>query len=194
MSIAEEHHDLTDDLAGGDPDYTEAPEAYGDVEGVNRALRRLARHHRERDAVVAVHQAELDRIQQRLDARLEIVDKAIAWESEGLAMYHRAVLRDDPSRKTVHLPCGTLKARAQQPQFVYDDDAVLAWAKAEAPDLVASKVVESVPKPELKRLLVVPALEEGETAAAVTSDGEVVPGVTVTMRGPSFTIDLGEDN
>lgn len=193
MTIAEEHHDLVDDLAGPDPDYdTDVPDIPGDVDGVNRALRRLARHQRERDAVTTVHEAEIARIRDRLDARLAIIDKAIAWETEGLQMYHRARLGDDPQAKTLHLPNGTLKAKAQQPAYDYDDDAILRWAKTSHPDLVQTKTVESVPKPELKKLLVVPALDEGETAPALDEDGDVVPGVTVTVRGPSFSIDLGE--
>lgn len=193
MTIAEEHHDLIDDLAGPDPDYdVDEPADPGDVDGVNRALRRYARLQVERDAVVTVHQAEIDRIQARLDDRLQVIDKAIAWEAEGLQMYHRARLADDAAAKTIHLPNGTLKARAQQPAFEYDDDKFLAWAQEHRPDLV--RIPEPKPAPDktaVKKALAVPALDEGETAAAVDPEtGEQVPGVTVTVRGPSFSIDI----
>jgi len=195
MTISDEYAALDAELAGPDPEYdAEVPAAPGDPEGVNRALRRLARHHRERDAVTAVHQAELDRVRDRLDARLEIVDKAIAWEEEGLGMYHRARLADDPTAKTLHLPSGTLKSRGQQPAWAYDDVVFIAWAERHRPDLVRTPE----PKPEVdkaaaKKVLVVPALAADESGPAVTVDGEVVPGVTVTVRGPSFSVDFGED-
>lgn len=193
MTIAEEHHDLVDDLAGDDPDYEQPAADPGDVDGVNRALRRYARLQRERDAVVQVHEAELDRIRRRMTSRLEVIDRAIQWEADGLAMYHRARLADDPQAKTLHLPNGTLKARAQQPAWEYDDEQLLAWLTEHRPDLV--RIPEPKPaadKAAVKKALVVPSLDVGESAGAVTEDGEVVPGVTVTVRGPSFSVDVDE--
>ena len=78
--------------------------------------------------------------------------------------------------------------------LVLDDAVFIAWAERHRPDLVRTPE----PKPEVdkaaaKKVLVVPALAVDETGAAVTVDGEVVPGVTVTVRGPSFSVDFGED-
>ena len=179
-----EYHDLDADL-GGDQDYDAPVEPFADIEGANRGLRRLARHLRERDAVVSVHQAEIDRIQKRLDDRLEIVEKAITWETEGLELFHRGALAQDPTAKTLHLPYGTLKARAQQPAWDIDDTVFVPWAAEHAPDLL--RIV--APKPD--RTAMKTALKVTEDFP-VTVEGEVVPGVVVTPRDPSFTVQVAE--
>jgi len=46
---------------------------------------------------------------------------------------------------------------------------------------------------ELKKALIRPAIEEGESAPPIDADGDAVPGVTVTRRGPQFSINLGDD-
>ncbi len=192
MSIADEYADLDDALAP-EEDYDQPPSDPGDIEGVNRALRRLARHTRERANVLDVADAEVARIRAWAEGRCEIHDKAITWESEGLEMYHRARLRDDPTLKTISLPYGTLKAAGGEREYAwtYDDEALIRWARASAPDLV--ETVYKVGKTELKKALFKPAIEEGETAPAIDSDGDAVPGVTVTRRGPQFSINLGDD-
>lgn len=183
MSIADEYHDLEDELAGM-VDYDQPVEPFADIEGADRGLRRLARHLRERDAVTSVHQAEIDRIQKRLDDRLEIIEKAISWETEGLAMFHRGALAQDPTAKTLHLPNGTLKARAQQPTWDISPEFI-GWAALNAPDLLR------VPAPQPDKAEIKKALKVNG-AQALTADGEVVPGVTVTPREPSFTVSVDE--
>ena len=192
MSIADEYADLDESLAP-DVDYEQPASDPGDVEGVNRALRRLARHKRARATVIDVAEAEVARIRAWAEGRCEVHDKAIEWETEGLEMYHRARLRYDPKMKTISLPWGTLKARGGEVEYSwdYDDEALIRWARSSAPELV--ETVYKVGKTELKKALIRPAIEEGESAPATDADGDAVPGVTVTRRGPQFSINLGDD-
>lgn len=187
MSALEQ--DLTEYLAGPDPDYDTEPEAPQDADEANTRLRRLARIQAQIQWVEDQAATQIAQINAWAERRYEVLHNRARWEREGLEMWHRAVLADDPARKTISLPCGTLKARAQQPVWEFDDEVFLAWAQEHAPDLV--RVPE--PKPQVekaaaKKALIVTTIEPGATVPALTAEGEVVPGVTVTARPPSFTV------
>lgn len=187
MSAVEQ--DLAEYLAGDEPDFTAEPEAPQDADEIDRRLRRLAKVR----AQMAQDKADAQRVKDKADAwlfhRTSINLAQEAWLVEGLEMWHRAVLADDPSRKTISLPCGTLKARAQQPVWEFDEEAFIAWAQEHAPELV--RVPE--PKPAVDKTAAKKALIPDATGLdlVVTTDGEVVPGVTVTPRLPAFTVDTG---
>lgn len=183
------------DEFGESPDFGADPEPPRDAEQANWRLRRLAKVRAEMAEVERVAQADIDRAEAWKAARLESLRADERWWAEGLEMWHRAVLSDDPSRKTISLPCGTLVARKQQPVWEFDDEAFLAWAVEHAPELV--RVPEPKPqvnKVEAKKVLVpVDPLGEGCGTHVVTAEGEVVPGVTMTTRGPSFTVTTDTD-
>lgn len=180
--------DLAEFLAGPDPDYTADPEPPQDADEANRRLRRLARIRADIAQVEETAARQIDQINAWAERRYEVLHGRARWEQEGLEMWHRAVLAEDPSRKTISLPCGTLKSRVQQPVWEFDDEVFIAWAFDEqnAPELV--RVPE--PKPQVdkaaaKKALL--ALPEGG-GEVITEAGEVVPGAEVTFRGPSFTV------
>lgn len=187
MSALEQ--DLIEYLAGPDPDYDTDPEAPQDADEANTRLRRLARIRAEIEAVEDQAATQIAQINAWAERRYEVLHNRARWEREGLEMWHRAVLADDPGRKTISLPCGTLSARRQQPVWEFDEPTFLAWAIEHAPDLV--RVPE--PKPQVeraaaKKALHLPPLTEGESCRPIDEDtGEMVPGVTVTARPPSFT-------
>ena len=186
MSAVEQ--DLDEFLAGPDPDYDTDPEPPQDADEANRRLRRLARIRAQIREVEDQALAQIDQVNAWAERRYEVLHGRARWEQEGLEMWHRAVLAEDPSRKSISLPCGTLKSRSQQPEWVFDDEVFIAWASEHAPSLV--RVPE--PKPAVDRNAAKKALltvEVGEGAHSIlTEEGEVVPGVTVTVRGPSFSV------
>lgn len=181
--------DLDEFLAGPDPDYDQAPEPPQDADDADRRLRRLAKVRAEMAQIGEHAQAQIERINEWHARRVEVLAKRALWLEEGLEMWHRAVLADDPTRKSISLPCGTLKSRVQQPAWEFDDETFIAWASEHAPELV--RIPE--PKPQVdktaaKKALGFLAKEGSSNGIAVTDDGEVVPGVTVTVRPPSFTV------
>ena len=188
MSALEQ--DLDEFLMGDEPDWDSPPEAPRDADRADEQLRRLAKVRAEMAQIGDHAQAEIERIQEWHARRVEVLAGRERWLAEGLEMWHRAVLADDPSRKTISLPCGTLKSRSQQPVWVFDDEVFIAWARENAPELV--RVPE--PKPQVDKAAAKKALHitsgdlPAEAALAITDDGEVVPGVTVQVRGPSFTV------
>ena len=181
MSALEQ--DLGEFLAGPDPDYDRDPEPPRDADEANTRLRRLARIRADIAKVEDQARTQIDQINAWAERRYEVLHNRARWEQDGLEMWHRAVLADDPTRKTISLPCGTLKSRVQPPAWDFDDETFLAWASEHAPELV--RIPE--PKPQVDRNAAKKALAvTGDSA--VTADGEVVPGVTVTVRPPSFTV------
>lgn len=190
MSAADQ--DLAEHLEGDEPDYDAQPEAPQDADEIDRRLRRLTRVRDDMDDANAAAAAQMDQVQEWLDARIQILANKEQWLVDGLEMWHRAVLADDPSLKTISLPCGTLHARKQQPLWEFDEPTFLAWAAEHAPELV--RVPEPKPAPDkaaAKKALItqIEGASPGDPRPAVTLEGEVVPGVTVTVRPPSFSID-----
>lgn len=179
--------DLAGYLAGDTPDYTAEPGLPDGHDDVNRRLRRLARIRAEITQVQQEAADEMARIELWLHARLDVLEGRQAWELEGLEMWHRAVLAEDPDRKTISLPSGTLKARVQQPEWSFDEPVFLAWAEKARPELVRVPV----PKPSIDKAAAKKTLIPDATGLdiVVSPDGELVPGVTVTVREPKFVVD-----
>lgn len=188
MSALEQ--DLDEYLAGDEPDYDADVEAPQDADEVDRRLRRLSKVRAEMAQIGEHAQAQIVRINEWHARRVEVLAGKERWLEEGLEMWHRAVLSEDSSRKTISLPCGTLKSRVQQPVWEFDDETFIAWAAEHAPSLV--RIPE--PKPAIdrnaaKKTLHLPPLTEGESCRPIDEDtGEMVPGVAVTVRPPSFTV------
>ena len=186
MSAVEQ--DLDEWMAGPDPDYDQEPEPPRDADEANRRLRRLARIRARIADVEEIAARQIEQINAWAERRYEVLHARARWEQDGLEMWHRAVLAEDPSRKSISLPCGTLKSRVQQPEWVFDDEVFIAWASEHAPSLV--RVPE--PKPAVDRNAAKKALltvEVGEGAHSIlTEEGDVVPGVVVTVRPPSFSV------
>lgn len=193
MSAVEQ--DLDEFLAGPEPDFDTEVAPPADADEADRRLRRLAKVRVEMAQIGEHAQAQIERINEWHARRVEVLAKRERWLEEGLEMWHRAVLAEDPSRKSISLPCGTLKSRVQQPQWVFDDEVFIAWASEHAPGLV--RVPE--PKPAVDKKAAKVALDDNVQDGGVvvwhTVDGdtgevfaETVPGVTVTVRPPSFTV------
>lgn len=185
MTIADAWNDLETELLGDPPDYESEPVALPDLDAVNRELRRVAKIRRERDTFKELVEAEIARIRAVLEHRTETLNAQESWHLDRLRRYHEAALRLDPKAKTIGLPNGSLKARAGQARFVYDDEeACVSWLADNAPDMV--RVKREVDKVRMKARL---AVLDGH---AVSADGEIVPGVSVLPGETSFTVDTGE--
>jgi len=175
-------------------DYDVEPEEIHGADNV--ALERASWHVRHigelRNAqadVRGVFDAEIARLTDRLQHRLEVLDRQIEWHAKPVRSLHAAILVNDPKRKTIHLPHGTLKARvATKPTvFINDPELVQEWALAHEPDLCPPKQVQVT---ALRKILVV----RDDMRVIEPSTGELVPGVSASVPDPSFSIDtdMGE--
>jgi phage host-nuclease inhibitor protein Gam len=185
-----EFADLDRLLSGDDPDFDAQPSAPDDEVHADRWLRKLRRIEERAQRVRDVAQAERELIDEYERAELAKVDHDRAWLTESLRQYHRARLTDDPKAKTIRLPNGTLKARAQQPLWEYDESQFIAWALDNRAELVRQIVQERPDKTAVRD-----QVSDGHLAIAGVSlveadTGEPIPGVTITPRGVGFSVVL----
>lgn len=147
---------------------------------------------------------KIKQLQDKMDANADLaaeeIAKVEAWEKEVneglhqsilfftglLEQYHRGVYAKDPEAKTIKLPHGQLKMRAQQPEFRRDNDKLLAWLESKGTIGKAYiKIAKSPHWGELKERLRIAGdrMVDPET-------GEVVPGVEVVEREPKFSVEV----
>lgn len=89
------------------------------------------------------------------------------------------------TQQSYTLPSGKLIVKKQQPKFETDDAVLVPWLKHNAMnDFV--KVKESADWAALKKAVTV--TDDG--ASVVDENGEIVPGVTVTIRPDLFQVDV----
>jgi phage host-nuclease inhibitor protein Gam len=148
-------------------------------------LRKLAKIRKEMAENQAVAEAEIKRTKKPLEEVNGSLEKEAEYFANLLQVYHRTVLEENPKAKTIKLPFGTLKARQQQPEYVRDEEKLLAWTKQNRPDAV--KVKESVDWTKLKE-----TISNVVDGLAITEDGEVIEGVKVVERGVKFTVEVDE--
>jgi hypothetical protein len=138
------------------------------------ALRKMSRIKAEQDENIQTAQAEIERITSWRDEENGKLERSISF-FEGLLYEYFVQLRgDDPKLKTMKLPHGTLKMRAQQPQYEYDESLMLPWAKKNLPEAVVVK--ESVAKTPVKK--------------HIKETGEMVPGVQMVERPEKFSVEV----
>ena len=88
----------------------------------NWALRKIKQLQEKQKENAALAASEIRRIAEwERDVNGELQNN-INFFTRLLSDYHRQVLEQDPKAKTIKLPYGTLKMRAQQPEYIRDND------------------------------------------------------------------------
>lgn len=185
--MTEHYPEPGDDL---DIDYTQPAVTPDDpVDALERAswhMRVASMLTDERDQLVAVYKAEMERLELRLQHRVRILNERIAWHEEPVKSLHLALLRRDPRRKTIELPHGSSKVTVPKTPKVHitDKSALLAWAENSHPDILSRDV-------NVTGLRTIAHID-GDTA--VDANGEVIPGVEVRLDPPTWraTYEHGE--
>lgn len=148
------------------------------------ALRKIAKIRQLKAEAQALAEAEIAKIQQWLEQELARLDKEERWFTSLLHVYHLDVLDKDPNCKTIRLPGGVLSLRAQQPEFIRNNNVLLAWLKESGlTDFV--RVTEEPDWASLKK-----HVEARGGMAVFVKTGEVVGGVTVRPRPPQFRVTI----
>jgi hypothetical protein len=153
------------------------------------ALRKIARIEKERQEAREAAQLEKARIDEWLAAEEKRCDQARAHLDFLLEEYHRKILAENPKRKTIKLPHGTLELRKQPDEWAIDEEILVPWLMENRPELV---VVPPPPKPKPDRNGIKKAFEvrDGRAVYADKETGEVVevPGIEVHRRDLKFTV------
>ena len=126
--------------------------------------------------------AEVERVNTWRAEEIKRISSQRSFFEGLLEGYHRRIMADNPKQKTIKLPHGQLQIRAQQPEFVRDDKKIIEWADKEMPAVITRE-------PKLDWGTLKDSLKIVENMA-MTSQGEVIPGITVVPRGDKFSVKL----
>jgi hypothetical protein len=182
--------DLDAHLAGDTPQWDEPPAPPAGTVAASGMLRSLDRLRRQLAEARETAAGEHARVDEWLRAVTERVTAQTAWLETALALYHQHCLLEDPARKTIDLPAGTLKARAQQPEWQFDPDKFVTWAALNDPTLLRRR---PAPAPEIDKTKAKTVLADHvKDGRVVTAAGEIVPGVAVVERGRKYTAETGD--
>ena len=175
--------------------------APGDLEAAEKAMNRLAYYNRQIRKVEAWTTHYIDRVQQFLESRTKYARDRVAYYDGLLGAWLLSEIAATPKGKRAkmsrQLPSGAIKSRKAGAVVVHDELAFMAWARANAPDLIVtppapepcpapSKVIEAaVAIDETGRLVlvkdgkptdqVVPGLSDQRTRKVTTHPDDIEP-------------------
>lgn len=141
-----------------------------------------------------IKEAEADRAMWKAhyEAQMQKVNKAadesVAYFTAKLEEYFANVPhKATKTQESYSLPGGKLVQKKQQPEYKTDDAELLQWLKENFMfDFIKTKTVESADWAGLKKIVTVTP----DGAHVATDDGEIIPGVTVTLRPDVFKVEM----
>lgn len=153
-----------------------------EIEALDRAdwhLQHVARLRHDQHVHDELYRRAIDRLQDRAETRRTIIQRQIDWHLTPVRQLHDRLLEINPKRKTIELPHGDLRMRVpEKPQvFIDDQDALVAWAKTNALELLP--LPDRVKVTDLRRVF----------PHGVTGHGETVPGVHTEIPAPTWNAD-----
>lgn len=138
-----------------------------------RKLRDVRRHRAEVEAIATV---ERERIERWVAKECRDGDRDDAYFEALLIDYAYRQRAENPRRKRITTPYGTVQTRSAGDALVIEDaDQLLAWARCHHPELV--RTVEDVPLAAIREALPV-------------VNGEVPPGMSIRPGGITATVDI----
>lgn len=158
------------------------------MEKAEWALRKLKRVRQQRAENRKLAEEEIGRIEMWLRGEEERLQQDEDYFCALLADYHQRILQEDPKAKTVRLPHGVLKMRAQQPEFKRDEDKLLAWLDGRG----IGELVRVKREPDWQKIKPLVAAT-GSGAVVWTETSELVEGVRAETRPPKFTVETDAD-
>jgi hypothetical protein len=154
-----------------------------DISSAEWCLKRIAWHQKHKADALAFVEAEKAKLDEYLAKVNSEENGSIEYFTELLKPFAMEQLQGS-KKKTVTLPSGSLSFKKQSPEFVKNDEELLAFVKESLPEFV--KIKESVDWGEMKKTCQI------DNNRLVTADGEIVRGVTVNERDDTFTVKIKE--
>lgn len=149
----------------------------------NWALRKISKIRKQRTEIKDISDLEIHRIEMWRNKNFEDLDKEEQYFLNLLRDYHSMILYEDPKRKTLDLPAGKCRFRAQPPEFKQDPERLLEWLERNKLDAFI-RVKKEPAWGELKKLVKV------HNGQVVMETGEIVEGVTAEEHGLSFRVEV----
>ncbi|AEE95312.1 host-nuclease inhibitor Gam family protein [Mahella australiensis] len=148
------------------------------------ALRKIAEERAETQRYINVCQTMINEYQAKIQKAQGELNNSTSYLKSLLAQYFETVPKQKTkTQETYKLPSGALKKKYLAPEFVRDDEKLLAWLKERN---MASyiKVKESPDWAGLKKNVHV----SGECVA--DENGEIIDGVKAVERPPVFEVEV----
>lgn len=165
-------------------EYTDPADDIEDLIDVDRHLAHIRRLTRERNDLLAVYEAEIERLNVIAADIHERYERRIAWHRTPVESWHRA----HTSKRTLELPSGTIKLQVPTTPKAWIDDAatVTEWARQSHPEILKAPNVSDVRK--------VVELVETETGwhALDPSTSELVPGLKVEVPNATWSYQVAD--
>lgn len=147
------------------------------------ALNKIAEEKAETQRMINVANSMIMKYQEKIEVYQKQFENKTTFLKEQLRQYFETVPHKiTKTQETYKLPSGTLKLKKQNPEYIRDEEKLLEWVKANKISYVKSK--KSVDWAELKKEL------NFVDDKALTEDGEIVDGITVSERPSVFEIDI----
>jgi hypothetical protein len=161
-----------------------------------RLMARVAHFARQKEFFTEPYTTEIQRLK-ALIATLEEEKAKVEFQWDGRAAWYRSSLEfwarqqnaADPKIKTIALPYGSLKVRAQQPKWEYGDEADLQYLLRHHGFDGLVRTTYAVDKNNLKK---VAKIEGGKVFLKDDETGEMieVEGVEVIEQPPKFELEV----
>jgi len=146
------------------------------------ALKKVLAAKKEKERLLALIDAEHDRLDQKGDAVCKQYENETSYLLFKLGEYFRTVEhKETKTQESYQLLSGKLIFKKPTQKIEPDEEAFLAWCKQNAPEYVRQK--ESVAWGDIKKQMVV----DGNTVI-YGATGEVVTGVSVTETAGVFDV------
>lgn len=147
-------------------------------------MRKLTEARERRESIIDAAKKERDRITATIDLweekEVKSADNNIEFLESLLKSYAIKVL-DGSDKKSLKLPFGTLAFKKQQPKYIYDDAALLAYLEINNEEFISKKITLSPNKVEIKKAGVI---KDGH----LYIDDKQVTGIEVEILEDKFEI------
>lgn len=121
-----------------------------------------------------------DNLNQYREEMIKPIQNSINFFSNGLEVFMRKY-NDETNKKTLKLPNGNLSIKKVQPKFIYDDELLIPWLNANAPEYVQTTQEQKVIKTGLKK--------NGDIVdGTLIIDGKEVDGISIVHQESKFEI------
>lgn len=142
-------------------------------------IQRIARLRKKQDEIVAFVSQQTGELEAYLDKRMSVLQKEIDWRSSPLEIYVRdANRKSDGKVKSLDLPSGKLKLRAEREKFECEDEKVLHWCDVHGVERIIN---------------VTRRIDKRELSGYIKDTGEMPEGVTIIPPGePRFHLEIKE--
>lgn len=148
-----------------------------DARSANWALRKIKQIDEQLEEAELLAVDETARITKWIENKRLLAGWDRSFYEAKLHEYLTKLQQKHPNTKSLKLPLGTIRTRKQQPEYQYNEELLLPWAKSNLPAAVAVK--ELVNKTEIKN--------------HYKDTGEIIPGLTVIERYPKFEVEIKKD-